>query len=225
MIARGVERGGIIQRILKTAAEKGISVTEVERAWLDKEGEAKIHQGIVAFAEPLKYWSVEDVLEQAKSKGEDPFIIILDQVEDPQNLGAILRSAEAAGAHGVVVSKKGVGLSPAAVKASSGAAEYIKVSRVANLSKVIDLLKKKGIWIAGADAGAEKVYYQANLKGPLAIVIGSEGYGIRRLVKEKCDFLVRIPMRGKIGSLNASVAAALLVYEKVRQEASSSRST
>ncbi|NLY44324.1 MAG: 23S rRNA (guanosine(2251)-2'-O)-methyltransferase RlmB [Clostridiaceae bacterium] len=212
------EREGSILKILAMAKEKKIVVQEVEKAKLDSLSSTRAHQGVIAFVAAHEYVEVEDMLSNAKDRREDPFIIILDEVTDPHNLGSVLRTANAVGVHGVIIPKRrSVGLTAAVAKASAGAVEYVPVARVSNLAQTIDKLKKEGLWIAGADAQGKQAFYEADLKGPVAIVIGSEGEGIGRLVKEKCDFLVNIPMKGQISSLNASVAAAVLMYEVVRQ--------
>ena len=171
------------------------------------------HQGVIAQSAPYSYAEVSDILENASSKGESPFIVILDGIEDPHNLGAIMRSAEGAGAHGVIIPKRRAAeLTDTAVKASAGAAEYMPCARVTNIARTIDELKEKGVWIWGCDMGGEN-YSDADLSGGIALVIGNEGKGISRIVREKCDFTVSIPMRGRIESLNASNAAAVLMYE------------
>lgn len=208
---------GTIRRILGMAAEKGVIVSQVERKRLDEMSQTKNHQGIIATVSAHTYVEVSDIIAAARQKGHDPFIIILDEITDPHNLGAILRSADAAGADGVIISKRrSVGLTAAVAKTSAGAIEYVPVARVTNISNTIEELKKEGIWVACTDIGG-KDYFGADLKGPIALVIGNEGEGVGRLVKEKCDFTVSIPMYGNIQSLNASVAAALFMYEVVRQ--------
>ncbi|MFA5523697.1 MAG: 23S rRNA (guanosine(2251)-2'-O)-methyltransferase RlmB [Tissierellales bacterium] len=217
LIAKGSEQGSI-QKIIGMAKEKKIVLQYVEKAKLDGMSETKAHQGVIALVTPYSYKTVEDIMKTAEDKSEDPFIIILDEIEDPHNLGAIIRTAECAGAHGVIIPKRrAVGLTPVAIKASSGAVEHINVAKVPNIASTIDDLKKSGIWIYGADMGGEQSYFQRDLTGPIAIVVGSEGKGIGRLIKEKCDFLVKIPMLGKISSLNASAAASVIMYEVLRQ--------
>jgi 23S rRNA (guanosine2251-2'-O)-methyltransferase len=209
---------GSIAKIIGIARDNNIIVQEVERQKLDSISETGAHQGVIAFAALSNYVEVEDILKIARDKGEPPFIIIADNIEDPHNLGSIIRSANAAGAHGVIIPKRhSVGLSASVAKASAGAIEYTPVAKVSNIAMTIDTLKKEGLWIAGADMSGEKEYYNIDLKGSIALVIGNEGEGIGRLIKEKCDFLVRIPMMGAIGSLNAAVAGALIMYEIVRQ--------
>ena len=170
---------------------------------------------------PVAYAEVEDILAAARSRGEPPFIVLLDELEDPHNLGAILRTADATGAHGVLIPKRrSCPLSATVAKTSAGAVEYVPVARVGNVAQTIEGLKKDGLWVVGADAGGDKKYYEADLRGPLLLVIGGEGQGLGRLTKEGCDFLVNIPMRGAISSLNASVACSLLLYEVMRQRES-----
>jgi 23S rRNA (guanosine2251-2'-O)-methyltransferase len=190
----------------------------VDRANLDKLATDAPHQGVIAYAAPKEYVEVEDILAHAKAKGEDPFIVMLDEINDPHNLGAIIRTIDAAGAHGVIIpQRRSVPLTATVAKSSAGAIEYVPVARVTNLDQTIRQLKEQGLWVVGADMDGSEVYWQANLKGPLLMVIGGEGKGIGRLIKERCDLIVRLPMAGRVGSLNASVAAALLIYEVVRQ--------
>ena len=208
---------GTIRRIVGIAKEKGVVVQEVVKQKLDEMSQTKNHQGVIAIVSEHEYADVEYIINSAESKGEKPFIIILDNITDPHNLGAIIRTAECAGAHGVIIPKRrSVGLTAVVGKTSAGAIEYMPVARVTNIARTIDDLKSRGIWVACADMGGDD-YFDASLDGALALVIGSEGEGVSRLVKEKCDFTVSIPMYGKISSLNASVAAALLMYEAVRQ--------
>ncbi|GFR34903.1 hypothetical protein TCEA9_07150 [Thermobrachium celere] len=177
----------------------------------------KAHQGVIAVISPYKYATVDDILNYAKEKGEDPFVIILDEIEDPHNLGSIIRSANVFGAHGVIILKRRSALvTPTVIKASAGAAMHTRVAKVTNLTQTIKELKERGLWIIGTDMDGE-VSFQSNLKGPIGLVIGSEGKGISRLVKENCDIIVKIPMRGDVNSLNASVAAGIIMYEVVRQ--------
>ncbi|MBE3587524.1 MAG: 23S rRNA (guanosine(2251)-2'-O)-methyltransferase RlmB [Thermoanaerobacteraceae bacterium] len=205
-----------LQEIIHLARERRIPVQQVERVYLDRLVPQVPHQGVAALAAPREYLSVEEIL--ALAAGEDPFLILLDEITDPHNLGAILRTADAAGVHGVIVPRRrSASLTPAVVKASAGAAEHVPVARAANLAQTITWLQQKGLWVVGADAAAPQVYWDARLDGPIALVIGGEDRGLGRLVREKCDFLVSLPMAGRVGSLNASVAAALLAYEVVRQ--------
>ncbi|NLU36080.1 MAG: 23S rRNA (guanosine(2251)-2'-O)-methyltransferase RlmB [Clostridiales bacterium] len=216
LVARGASEG-TMREIISRARERGIKVQEEDRKRLDQISGSGSHQGVIAYAAPYQYAEVEEIIRRAKEKGEHPFLIILDEITDPQNLGAIIRTAECSGAHGVIIPKhRSAGLTPAVAKASAGAVEYMPVARVTNLARLLDQLKDQGIWVAGADMDGTD-YTGLDLTGPVALVIGSEGQGIRRLVKEKCDFLARIPMKGRIGSLNASVAAGILMYEVVRQ--------
>lgn len=179
---------------------------------------AEFHQGVVAVVPPFNYCEVEDILEYAKEKNEDPFIIILDGIEDVHNLGAIIRTAETAGCHGVIIPKRRtVTVNSTVSKVAAGATAYVKVARVNNLNETIRMLKENGLWIIGTDGDAKKYYYDQDLKGPIAIVIGSEGDGMSRLTKENVDLLVKIPMSGKITSLNASVSAGIVIYEAVEQ--------
>lgn len=208
---------GSIKKIASMAKEKRIQIQYVDKIALDRLCPGRPHQGIAAHAAVHDYASVEDILALAKKRGEDPFIVILDGLEDPHNLGAILRSAEGAGAHGIVIpSRRAVGLTEIVGKASAGAIEYVPVAKVPNIVQAIESLKAKGLWIAGLDIGGT-LYGQAELKGPIAVVVGGEGAGVSRLVKEKCDYIVTIPMKGKIESLNASNAAAILMYEVCKQ--------
>jgi 23S rRNA (guanosine2251-2'-O)-methyltransferase len=211
LIARGTGEGSI-REIIGKAREKGIVIQEVDRQRLDEISDSNAHQGVIAYVTPYEYVEVEDLIKRAEDKGESPFIVILDEITDPHNLGAIIRTAECCGAHGIVIPKRrSVGLSPAAIKASAGAVEYLPVAKVTNLVSTLELLKKQGFWIAGADTEGNS-YTAQDLTGPIALVVGSEGKGIGRLIKEKCDFLVSIPIKGNIDSLNASVAAGILMY-------------
>lgn len=214
LFAQG-EKSASLGEIISLAREKGVPVQAVDRARLDSLSGDVRHQGVMAYIAAREYADLGDMLERA---GESPFILLLDEINDPHNLGAILRTAEAAGVDGVVIPRRrSVSLTPVVARSSAGAVEYVPVARVANMVQTIEALKEKGIWVVGADAGARHLYWDASLDGPLALVIGGEDKGLGRLVKESCDFTVRLPMVGKIGSLNASVAAALLVYEAVRQ--------
>lgn len=220
LYVQGERNGGAVE-IIKLARDMGIPVQGVDRFRLDSlAGELK-HQGIIAYTAAREYSSIDDILEGA---GDSPFLLLLDEINDPHNLGAILRTADAAGVSGVVIPKRrSVSLTPAVARVSAGAVEYIPVARVTNLVQTIELLKQRGLWVVGADAGAPELYWQARLDGPLALVVGGEDKGLGRLVKEKCDLLVRLPMQGRIGSLNASVAAALMLYEVVRQRSQAGR--
>lgn len=208
---------GSIREILGMARDRRIVIQEVTREKLDLITQTGAHQGVIAYIPAFDYVDVDEMLAAAKEKGQDPLLVILDGLSDPHNLGAVLRTAESCGAHGVIIPKRrAVGLTPAAAKASAGAVEYVPVARVPNIASCIRQLKEQGVWIACAEVGGAP-YDEANLKGPLALVIGSEGEGVSRLVQEQCDFTVSLPMLGKMTSLNASVAAAVLLYEAVRQ--------
>ncbi len=212
------EREGSIRQIVAMAREKGIIVTEVEKSALDSMSGSRAHQGVIAFVAVKEYVEVDGILQLAQEKGQPPFIIILDEITDPHNFGAILRTANAVGAHGVIIPKRrAIGLTSAVSKASAGAVEYVPVSRVTNIAQTIEYLKKNNIWVVGTDATGEKAFYESDLKGPLALVVGSEGEGMGKLIREKCDFVVNIPMQGEISSLNASVAAAIVMYEILKQ--------
>ncbi|AJA49749.1 TrmH family RNA methyltransferase [Clostridium pasteurianum DSM 525 = ATCC 6013] len=218
LIAKG-DNEGSINVIYALAKEKHIVVKEVDRKKLDQMSDTGVHQGVIAIVTPYKYFEIDDIINYAESKGEKPFIIILDEIEDPHNLGSIIRSAEICGAHGIIIPKRrNVGITPIVYKAAAGAVEYMKVVKVTNINSTIDILKKKGIWIYGADMEGKSYCYENNFLGATALVIGSEGKGISKLTKEKCDVLVKIPMIGKITSLNASVAAGIIMYEVLRQK-------
>ena len=208
---------GTLQSILRTAKKTDAIINFVSKDRLSKYAEGDKHQGVVAMAAAYNYAEVEDILNAAKEKEEPPFIIVLDDIEDPHNLGAIIRTANQAGAHGVIIPKRhAVGLTATVARTSAGAINYTPVAKVTNISRTIEELKEKGIWFACADMSGE-LMYNCNLTGAIGLVIGSEGNGVSRLVKEKCDFVVKIPMFGQIDSLNASVAAGVLSYEIVRQ--------
>ena len=208
---------GTLQSILRTAKKTDAVINFVSKDRLNKYVEGDKHQGVVAMAAAYNYADVEDILNAAKEKYEPPFIIVLDDIEDPHNLGAIIRTANQAGAHGVIIPKRhAVGLTATVARTSAGAINYTPVAKVTNISRTIEELKEKGIWFACADMSGE-LMYNCNLTGAIGLVIGSEGSGVSRLVKEKCDFVVKIPMFGQIDSLNASVAAGVLSYEIVRQ--------
>ncbi len=208
---------GPILTIKREAKKAGSLIKYVDKSLLDNMSETGKHQGVIAVTAAYDYAEVSDIMDAAKEKGEDPFIVLLDNIEDPHNLGAIIRSAHQAGAHGVIIPKnRAVGLTATVARTSAGALNYIPVAKVTNLSKTIEDLKKEGLWFVCADMDGE-VMYDLNLKGPIGVVVGSEGEGVSRLVKEKCDFVASIPMKGQIDSLNASVAAGILCYEIVRQ--------
>lgn len=208
---------GSMKKILALAKERKVPVMKVERSAIDRIAEGKAHQGACAYVSAYAYAELEDIFRIAEERDEDPFIIILDNLEDPHNLGAIMRTAECAGAHGIIIPKRrACGLTEVVAKASAGAIEYMPCVKVTNIAQTIEELKERGVWIAACDMGGQE-YYKADLKGKLAVVIGSEGFGISRLVKEKCDFVVSMPMVGKITSLNASNAAAVIIYEVRKQ--------
>lgn len=208
---------GPIKSILREAKKSDCIISFVKKERLDQMSETGKHQGAIAYAAAYEYAEVEDILNAAKEKDEDPFIIVLDGIEDPHNLGAMIRTANLCGAHGVIIPKRrAAGLTATVVKASAGALNYTPVAKVTNISQTIDELKKEGIWFVCADMGGEVMYNQ-NLTGPIGLVIGNEGEGVSRLVKEKCDFITSVPMKGNIDSLNASVAMGVLSYEIVRQ--------
>lgn len=216
-VRKGDNKGSMVPIIAK-AKERGIPVVEIDKAKLDSMSETGVHQGVIARIPPYEYKTVDDILNIAKEKGEPPFIVILDHLEDPHNLGSIIRTANCAGVHGVIISKHdGVTLTAAAVKASAGAASFTPVARVSNIAQTVDYLKEQGIWVTGADAAGDRSIYEADLKGAVALVVGGEDKGISRLTASKCDFLVSIPMKGDVNSLNASVAAALMIYETMKQ--------
>lgn len=216
-IASGeTDRG--LQRLAAEAKEAGAVVVPVDRRKLDAMSTTHAHQGVIALAAARAYYSIDDLLQVAKDRGEAPLLVICDELSDPHNLGAILRSAECAGAHGVIIPKRrSVGLTAVVAKASAGAVEYMKVAKVTNINAAIEELKSKGVWIFGTAAEGSVPMYQADMTGPTAIVIGSEGDGMSRLVQKNCDVTMHIPMKGKITSLNASAAASILLYEAVRQ--------
>ena len=208
---------GPVLTIKREAKKAGSLIKYVDKQLLDNMSETGKHQGVIAVTAAYDYAEVSDIIDIAKEKGEDPFIVLLDNIEDPHNLGAIIRSAHQAGAHGVIIPKnRAVGLTATVARTSAGALNYIPVAKVTNLSKTIEDLKKEGLWFVCADMDGETMY-NLNLKGPIGVVVGSEGEGVSRLVKEKCDFVASIPMKGQIDSLNASVAAGILCFEIVRQ--------
>ena len=216
-IASGeTDRG--LQRLAAQARDGGAVVVPVDRRKLDAMSTTHAHQGVIALAAAHAYYTIDDLLEEAASRGETPLLVICDELADPHNLGAILRSAECAGAHGVIIPKRrSVGLTATVAKASAGAVEYMKVARVTNINSAIAELKEKGVWVFGTAAEGSIPMYKADLTGPAAIVIGNEGDGMSPLVRKNCDVMVNIPMKGKISSLNASAAASILLYEAVRQ--------
>ena len=212
------ELKGSINKIIAIANEKKVIIVQKDKKQMDMMAQSENYQGVIAVVPPYEYYEVEDILELAKERNEDPFILILDGIEDTHNLGAIIRTAETAGVHGIIIPKRRAAQVNSTVsKVASGALEYMKIARVNNITDTISKLKDKGVWICGTAIDADKFYYDQNLTGPLAIVIGNEGKGISDLVKRNCDFLVKIPMKGKVTSLNASVSTGIIVYEAVKQ--------
>ncbi len=216
-LAKG-DTDSALGHIANTARANGVVVVNADRRKLDEMSRTNAHQGVIAVAAVREYASIEDIFQRAEEQGEAPLIVLCDELSDPQNLGAVIRTAECAGAHGVVIPKRrSAGLTAIVAKTSAGAVSHIPVARVPNLTALMKELQKRGVWIFGAEMNGTTSLYEADLKGPAAIVIGSEGSGMSRLVAETCDFTVSIPMKGKINSLNASAAAAILLYEAVRQ--------
>ena len=212
------EHHGSINKIIAMAKERKIVLTMVNKTKLSQMAQTENNQGVIAIVPPFDYCEVEDILENAKQREEKPFILILDGIEDPHNLGSIIRTAETAGVHGIIIPKRrSASVNSTVSKVSAGAVEHMKIARVNNINETIRYLKENDVWICGTDMDAKKYYYQEDYKGPIAIVIGSEGFGMSRLVKENCDFLVKIPMKGKMTSLNASVSAGIVIYEAVKQ--------
>ncbi len=217
-IAKG-EKHGSINKIISEAKKHKVVITEIEKTKLYKMSQTENCQGVIAIVPPFDYCDVDDILNEAKQKNEKAFIIILDGIEDPHNLGSIIRTAETAGVHGIIIPKRRSALVNSTVnKTSAGATNFMKIARVNNLNETIEYLKERDVWIYGTDMNTDKLYYDEDLTGNVAIIIGSEGFGMSRLVKEKCDFLIKIPMKGKITSLNASVSAGIVMYERVRQK-------
>ena len=200
------------------AKERNVIIVEKDKKQMAQMAQTPNHQGVIAIVPPFEYCEIEDILENAKIKNEDPFILILDGIEDPHNLGSIIRTAETAGVHGIIIPKRrAASVNSTVSKVSAGAVEHIKIARVTNISDSIQKLKDNGLWICGTDIDAKNYYYDQDLKGPLGIVIGNEGQGMSEKVKKNCDFLVKIPMKGKVTSLNASVSTGIVVYEAVKQ--------
>ena len=216
LVANG-EKHGSIHKILAIAKERKIIVTEIEKNKLNQIAQTPNNQGVIAIVPPYDYCEVEDILDEAKRKNEKPFILILDGIEDPHNLGSIIRTAETAGVHGIIIPKRrAASVNSTVSKVSAGAVEYMKIARVNNINETIRYLKEQDVWICGTDMDTDTIYTKQDYKMPIAIVIGSEGFGMSRLVKENCDFLVKIPMKGRITSLNASVSAGIIMYEVVK---------
>lgn len=212
------EKHGSINKIIAMAKARKILISEVNKEKINQMATTGNHQGVIAIVPPFNYVEVEEILFEANTRQEEPFVVILDGIEDVHNLGSIIRTAETAGVHGIIIPKRRAASVNATVnKVSAGAVEHMKIARVNNLVETINYLKEQGLWICGTDMETKTYYYEQDLKGPLAIVIGSEGFGMSRLVKENCDFIVKIPMKGKITSLNASVSAGIVIYEAVKQ--------
>lgn len=212
------EKHGSINKIIAIAKERRIIIVEKDRRQMEQIAQTNNYQGVIAIVPPFEYCEIEDILEEAKSRNEDPFVLILDGIEDPHNLGSIIRTAETAGVHGIIIPKRRAASVNATVnKTSAGAVEHMKIARVTNISDSIQKLKDAGLWICGADINTQTYYYNQDLTGPLGIVIGNEGSGMSEKVRKNCDFLVKIPMKGKVTSLNASVSTGIVVYEAVKQ--------
>ena len=208
---------GSINAIINLAKDKKIVIKEVDKKKLDLMAAGNVHQGVIARITPYEYFEVKDILEDAKQKNEAPFIIILDELEDPHNLGSIVRTAETCGVHGIIIPKRrNVGVTPTVYKSSAGAIEHVKIAKVTNINNTIDELKEEGVWVYGADIEGKEYSYEVDFSGPCALIIGSEGRGISKLTLKKCDKLVKIPMIGKINSLNASVAGGIMMYEVLK---------
>lgn len=216
-VTRG-EKHGSINKILAIAKERRIIVVEKDKRQMDEMAQEENYQGVIAIVPPFEYVEIEDILNTAKEKQEDPFVLILDGIEDPHNLGSIIRTAETAGVHGIIIPKRrSASVNSTVNKTSAGAVEHMNIARVTNISDAIEELKQAGLWICGTDMNAERYYYNQDLTGPLGIVIGNEGKGISEKVKKNCDFNVKIPMKGKVTSLNAAVSTGIIVYEAVKQ--------
>ena len=212
------EKHGSINKIIALAKANKVIINEISKAKLNQMAQTDNNQGVIAIVPPFNYCEVDDILEKAKNKNEKPFILILDGIEDPHNLGSIIRTAETAGVHGIIIPKRrAVGVNSTVAKVSAGAVEYMKIARVNNINDTLNYLKENDVWICGTDMNTDKFYYDEDFTGGIGIVIGSEGFGMSRLVKDNCDFLVKIPMKGKITSLNASVSAGIIMYEVVKQ--------
>lgn len=213
------EKHGSINKIINMAKQRKVLITEVNKSKLKEMAKTENFQGVIAIVPPFEYCDVDDILEEAKRRNEPPFIVILDGIEDPHNLGSIIRTAETAGVHGIIIPKRrAASVNSTVAKVSAGAVEHMKIARVNNLNETIKSLKENGIWICGTDISTDTYYDKQDFTGSIAIIIGSEGFGMSRLVKENCDFLVKIPMKGKITSLNAAVSAGIVIYEAVKQK-------
>ncbi len=217
-ITRG-EKHGSINKIIAIAKERKVMLVEKDRRQMEQMAQTENYQGVIAVVPPFEYCEIEDILEEASKKQEEPFILILDGIEDPHNLGSIIRTAETAGIHGVIIPKRrAASVNSTVNKVSCGAVEHMKIARVTNISDAIQKLKEAGLWICGTDVNTDKYYYNQDLTGAIGIVIGNEGSGMSEKVKKNCDFLVKIPMKGKVESLNASVSTGIIVYEAVKQK-------
>ena len=216
-ITRG-EKHGSINKIIAKARERKIIIAEKDKRQMQEIAQTENYQGVIAIVPPFEYCEIEDILEEAKNKNEDPFVLILDGIEDPHNLGSIIRTAETAGVHGIIIPKRRAATVNSTVnKTSAGAVEHMKIARVNNISESINKLKEAGLWICGTDINTKTYYYDQDLTGAIGIVIGNEGQGISEKVKKNCDFLVKIPMKGKVTSLNASVSTGIIIYEALKQ--------
>ncbi len=212
------ERHGSINKIISMAKENKVILVEKEKRKMEEMAETLNYQGVIAMVPPYQYCEVEDILQEAKTKKEEPFVLILDGIEDPHNLGSIIRTAETAGVHGIIIPKRRAATVNSTVnKVSAGAVQHMKIARVTNITDTIESLKKEGLWICGTDINTKTYYYNQDFKMPIGIVIGNEGSGISQKVKKNCDFLVKIPMKGKVTSLNASVSTGIIVYEAMKQ--------
>ena len=212
------EKHGSIHKIIAIAKERRIIIVEKEKRQMQEMAQNQNYQGIIAIVPPFEYCEIEDILEEAEKRNEDPFVLILDGIEDPHNLGSIIRTAETSGVHGIIIPKRrAAAVNSTVAKTSAGAIEYMKIARVTNISDAIDKLKRAGLWICGTDINTEKYYYNQDLTGPIGIVIGNEGSGMSEKVRKNCDFLVKIPMKGKVTSLNASVSTGIVIYEALKQ--------
>ena len=212
------EKHGSIHKIIAMAKEKRVIIVEKDKRQMEEMAQNKNYQGVIALVPPFEYCEIEDILDKAKEKNEEPFVLILDGIEDPHNLGSIIRTAETAGVHGVIIPKRrAAGVNSTVAKVSAGAVEHMLVARVTNITDAMEKLKKEGLWICGTDINTDKYYYEQDLTGPIGIVIGNEGSGMSNKVTRNCDFLVKIPMKGKVTSLNASVSAGIVIYETLKQ--------
>ena len=212
------EKHGSINKIISMAKERKVILVEKDKRQMEQMAQNENYQGVIAVVPPFEYCEIEDILDKAKEMNEDPFVLILDGIEDPHNLGSIIRTAETAGVHGIIIPKRrAVAVNSTVNKVSAGAVQYMKIARVTNITDSIEKLKEKGLWICGTDISTDTYYYNQDLTGPLGIVIGNEGTGISDRVKKSCDFLVKIPMKGKVTSLNASVSTGIVIYEAMKQ--------